>query len=277
MTIKDKILLYPLPAFALFILAEFLFFTYRRTQDASRPNYLWKDSFLNIGLSLGYLIQGFFFGGIYTLIYKFLYSHRIFDLSQSWLYFLPFIFLEDLAYYVFHRVSHESRFWWAAHETHHSSELLNFTTAFRQTWTGGPHGWVFWAPLPFLGFPVDWIFIEGGVSLVYQFFLHTEMIKNFGPLDAVMNSPSHHRVHHGTDPLYLDRNYGGIFIIWDRLFGTFESESKRPHYGVTQPLRSYNPLRAAFHTWVDLFCDLRSAPSWQDRARYLFFFTWMET
>jgi sterol desaturase/sphingolipid hydroxylase (fatty acid hydroxylase superfamily) len=162
---------------------------------------------------------------------------------------------EDLCYYAFHRVHHESRLFWASHVVHHSSQHYNLSTALRQTWTP-MSSLLFWAPPALLGFHPAMILTAHAVNLLYQFWIHTETIGRLGPLEWVLNTPSHHRVHHGTNPHYLDRNYAGVLIIWDRLFGTFQAEDERPDYGLTKNLQTYNPLRIAFHEYAALLRDV---------------------
>ena len=192
--------------------------------------------------------------------------------ANPWLIVAVFVglfLLEDLAYYCFHRGHHRIRFLWASHVVHHSSRYYNFTTALRQSWT--PMTTLpFWLPLALLGFPPWMIFMQQSISLVYQFFLHTERIGRLPrPVEWVMNTPSHHRVHHGSNERYLDRNFGGILIVWDRLFGSFEGEGERVRYGLTANIDTYNPIRVAFGEYAALWRDMRQAPSVGDALRYL--------
>ena len=179
----------------------------------------------------------------------------LFDLSHGWWIWLLLFPAEDLCYYSFHRAHHEVRLLWAAHVNHHSSRHYNLSTALRQSWTTPITGPIFWAPLPLLGFAPLHILTAQALSLVYQFWLHTEHIGRLGPLEWVLNTPSHHRVHHGRNLEYLDRNYAGIFIVWDRLFGTFEPERAPVDYGLTKNLTTFNPLRVAFHEFAAIARD----------------------
>ena len=164
---------------------------------------------------------------------------------------------------MFHRTAHRVRWFWASHVIHHSSQHYNLTTALRQTWTGFfSFGFLFRLPLFLIGFPPAMVFFCAGLNLVYQFWIHTEQIGRLPPwFEAVMNTPSHHRVHHAVNPRYLDRNYAGVFIVWDRLFGTFEPEldTDRPRYGIVHALPSFNPLWAAVHEWAGIARDARLA------------------
>ncbi|MCK5637237.1 MAG: sterol desaturase family protein, partial [Flavobacteriaceae bacterium] len=165
-------------------------------------------------------------------------------------------FAEDFIYYWFHRISHESRFFWASHVIHHSSQKYNLSTALRQTWTGSFISFVFWLPLPLLGFHPIMIMAQMSISLIYQYWIHTELIDKMPKLfEAFFNTPAHHRVHHATNPQYLDRNHAGILIIWDKMFGTFEPEVEKPNYGLVKNIDTFNPIKIAFLEWVYLFKD----------------------
>jgi sterol desaturase/sphingolipid hydroxylase (fatty acid hydroxylase superfamily) len=176
----------------------------------------------------------------------------------------------DCAYYWFHRIAHEFNAPWAGHVVHHSSEDYNLAVALRQGAFQGLFSWVFYLPLALVGFPPSWFAAILSFNLLYQFWIHTRTIKTLGPLEWVLNTPSHHRVHHARNPRYLDKNYAGTLIIWDRLFGTFQAEEEEPVYGLTKPLDSWNPLWANLHVWRDLFRDAWLAPRWVDKVRIWF-------
>ena len=176
----------------------------------------------------------------------------------------------DLLFYTYHRIAHRVRLIWATHQAHHSSEYFNFATALRQKWNNSGEI-LMWLPLPLLGVPPWMVFAAFSVNLVYQFWIHTERIdKLWWPIEFVFNTPSHHRVHHGMDAEYLDRNYGGILIVWDRLFGTFSPELFRPHYGLTKPVDSVNIWTLQTHEYVAIAHDVRRAARWRDRLGYVF-------
>jgi sterol desaturase/sphingolipid hydroxylase (fatty acid hydroxylase superfamily) len=159
---------------------------------------------------------------------------------------------------------------WATHQAHHSSEYFNFATALRQKWNNSAEI-LFWLPLPLLGVPPALVFLGFSVSLVYQFFVHTERIDRlWRPVELLFNTPSHHRVHHGSDPEYLDRNYGGILIVWDRVFGSFQPELHRPTYGLTTPVGTYHVLRLQTHEYAAILRDVRRAPGLRDKLGYVF-------
>jgi len=180
---------------------------------------------------------------------------------------------DDSAYYWFHRVAHERRWFWASHVVHHSSQHYNLSTALRHTWTGKlSFSFIFSLPLALIGFPPEMILFVGAINLLYQFWIHTELIDKMGPFELLFNTPSHHRVHHATNAKYLDANYAGTLIIWDRVFGTFvaEDQQEAPRYGIVKNLTTFNPVIIALHEWIGIVTDLRQAKSWQEVAGYLF-------
>lgn len=189
--------------------------------------------------------------------------------ADEWWTWVIAIIGVDLAYYWHHRFSHRVRIAWAGHQAHHSSEYMNFGTALRQKWNPW-FEFFFWLPLPMLGVPPWLLYLGFGVNLVYQFFVHTEVVDKLPrAFEYVLNTPSHHRVHHGSDPEYLDSNYGGILIVWDRLFGTFVAERQRPRYGLTKQVDTYNVLKLQYGDYVQIARDVRGARSWRDRLGYV--------
>jgi sterol desaturase/sphingolipid hydroxylase (fatty acid hydroxylase superfamily) len=184
---------------------------------------------------------------------------------------------QDFLYYFFHRAHHRVRWMWCSHVVHHSSERLNLSTAFRQSLTYPLSGmWLFWLPLAWLGFGPDWVILIVGLNLAFQFFVHTEVVGKLGVLELVFNTPSHHRVHHGKNPQYIDRNYAGVLIIWDKLFGTFVEEQEAPQYGIVRQVKSHNPITLTFHEWGAMahdvwhYRDLRflwKPPEWGEQQR----------
>jgi sterol desaturase/sphingolipid hydroxylase (fatty acid hydroxylase superfamily) len=216
-----------------------------------------KDSVASVTLGLGNVVVSALLQGAVLALYFWLYNRRLFDIGQGVGAWVLLFFLEDFTYYWWHRASHELRFMWAAHVNHHSSEHYNLSTALRQSWTTPLTLPLFYWWLPLLGFHPLMLLTQIAISLLYQYFLHTELIKKLGPFEWLFNTPSHHRVHHGTNVEYLDRNHGGILIIWDRLFGTFEPERARVRYGLTSNIRTFNLVRIAFHEWRALLADFR--------------------
>ncbi|MCW2690765.1 MAG: sterol desaturase [Mycobacterium sp.] len=176
----------------------------------------------------------------------------------------------DLLFYTYHRIAHRVRLIWAAHQAHHSSHYFNFATALRQKWNNSGEI-LMWIPLPLLGIPPWMVFASFSVNLIYQFWVHTERIGTlWRPFEFVFNTPSHHRVHHGMDAEYLDKNYGGILIVWDRLFGTFQPEIFRPHYGLTKPVNTFNIWKLQTREYVAIAQDVRRATRLRDRLGYIF-------
>jgi sterol desaturase/sphingolipid hydroxylase (fatty acid hydroxylase superfamily) len=260
------ILLWAIPVFLLTVLLE-----WRLTIGRDVLGYRLKDSAASVTMGLGNLVVMFGSKLVTLGIFWALYQTRFFELSQShWWVWVLLILGDDFCYYWYHRLGHEVRLFWAAHVNHHSSTTYNLSTALRQSWTGPLLGWIFWLPLPLLGFHPLMIVLAQSINLLYQYWIHTELIGSMGPYGWIFNTPSHHRVHHGSDPRYLDRNYAGILIIWDRLFGTFEPEGVRPTYGLTQNIQSYNPVVIAFHEWQAIFRDVCQARTWRGRLGYLF-------
>lgn len=190
--------------------------------------------------------------------------------ASSWATRIGALVGVDFCYYWFHRLHHDVRILWAAHVNHHSSERYNLSTALRQSWTTPITGAAFYWPLAFLGFAPWLIMAARAVDTLYQYWIHTELVGRLGPLEAVFNTASHHRVHHGTEVEYLDRNHGGILITWDRLFGTFEPERAPVHYGLTTNIHTFDPVEIAFHEWKALFRDVRRARSLREALGYVF-------
>lgn len=190
--------------------------------------------------------------------------------ADKWYTWVIAIVGVDLLYYVYHRIAHRVRLIWATHQAHHSSQYFNFATALRQKWNIS--GDVFLrALLPLLGVPPWIVFASFSINLIYQFWIHTERIgKLWKPIEFIFNTPSHHRVHHGMDQQYLDKNYGGIFIVWDRLFGSFQAETVRPNYGLTKQVDTYNIWKLQTHEYVAIARDVRRATRWRDKLGYMF-------
>lgn len=204
----------------------------------------------------------------YAAIYAYLAPWHL--PASRWYTWVIAILGVDLLYYAYHRIAHRVRLIWATHQAHHSSEYYNFATALRQKWNNSGEI-LMWIPLPLLGIPPWMVFFSFSLNLIYQFWIHTERIDKLPrPFEFLLNTPSHHRVHHGMDQLYLDKNYGGIFIVWDRLFGTFQSEVFRPHYGLTKPVDTFNIWKLQTHEYLAIARDWRSAKRLRDRLGYVF-------
>jgi sterol desaturase/sphingolipid hydroxylase (fatty acid hydroxylase superfamily) len=239
---------------------------------AQRTGYDAVDARTSMGMgavslvfSLALKVGSFF---VYTAVFTYLAPWRLH--TGTWWYWVLLVVGVDLAFYASHRFVHRVNIGWAAHQAHHSSEYMNFATALRQKWNPW-FEFVFWLPLPFLGFAPWTIYVAFGFNLIYQFFTHTEMIgKLWRPVELVMNTPSHHRVHHGSDPEYLDKNYAGIFIVWDRLLGTFVEEKQKPTYGLTKPVTTHNMIKLQYGDYGQIVRNVRAADTWRDRLGYLF-------
>lgn len=216
------------------------------------------DARTSITMGLGFLvIQGLFWKAVTLAAMFAVWEVRLWDLGWGWQAWAAVLLLDDFSYYWYHRAHHEIRLLWASHVVHHSSETYNLSTALRQTWT--PYtGLLFWIWLPLVGFHPLMVLTSQSINLIYQFWIHTERIDRLHPaFEYVFNTPSHHRVHHGSQSQYLDRNYGGILIVFDRWFGTFEPEDERVRYGLTTNIATYNPLRVAFHEYGAIWRDVR--------------------
>jgi len=264
------LILYAIPFFVTTVIIEGILIQKRR-----KEGYDIKDGLASISMGLGNVAIGFLTKIIVAFFITFLYENlRLFTLPFAWWTWLVILFADDICYYFFHRVSHESRFFWASHVVHHSSTRYNFSTALRQTWTGGFFSFAFYLALPIIGFHPLMIFTQMSISLLYQYWIHTELIKKLPPwVEFIFNTPSHHRVHHGSNPLYLDRNYAGIFIIWDRIFGTFQPEldEEKVNFGLVTNIETYNPFKIAFHEWVAMVKSATQPKiSFSNRIKYLF-------
>jgi sterol desaturase/sphingolipid hydroxylase (fatty acid hydroxylase superfamily) len=264
----DTLILWALPVFALSMLFE-LWHARRR---GARAVYESRDAWASIAMGLGSVVVGIPFKLGFVYLLSVLYEHRLFTIEPTALGYVALFFAEDLCYYWSHRINHEVRLFWAAHVNHHSSTHYNLATAVRQSWTQPYLMWVFWLPLPLLGFAPQLIVLQMAISLIYQFFIHTQEVDKLGPLEWVLNTPSHHRVHHAVNVRYLDKNHAGILILWDRLFGSFVAEraDDPPVYGITKNIETFNPLRIASHEWISLLHDVRRAPRLIDKLRYVF-------
>jgi sterol desaturase/sphingolipid hydroxylase (fatty acid hydroxylase superfamily) len=258
---------FAVPGFVLLVLLEMLW-ARRHRPETYEP----KDTLVSLAFGLGSTVAGLLTGGLVLALMLAIYPFRLLDIGWQWWAWIACFVLDDLAYYGFHRAAHRVRWFWASHVNHHSSQHYNLSTALRQSWTGFiALSFVFRLPLVLIGFHPAMVVFCGALNLIYQFWIHTEAIRRLPRwFEAVMNTPSHHRVHHATNPLYLDRNYAGTFIVWDRMFGTFqrEEDSERIRYGIVKQLGSFNLLWAVFHEWVGILRDLRDAP-WRHKLSYL--------
>jgi len=266
---NDELGLIALPLFLLAIVAETLISRFKQLDLYAPKDFLVSISMLLISAAVDFLPKALAFIVFYQL-------HEISPLrdivGRQWWAWVSLFFLDDFVYYWFHRANHEIRFFWAGHVSHHSSVKLNFGTALRQGVGERSHKYLFWLALPLLGFDALMIFVMISINLLYQFWVHTELIDKLNiRLEFVFNTPSHHRVHHACNIRYLDCNHGGVLIIWDRLFGTFSAEcdAEPVVYGLTKNIETLNPIKVAFGEYANLFRDMWRAPRWLDKWRYL--------
>lgn len=250
---------YAVPGFVLLVLAEMIVARFR-----DRARYCPRDTLTSLLFGLGSTVAGGLTAASMYGVFTWIAQFRVATIPYAWWAFVLAFVLHDFTYYWVHRTGHRVRWFWAAHVNHHSSQHYNLSTALRQSWTGFfTAGFVFEVPAILIGFPVAMMFFVGGLNLIYQFWIHTEVIDRCPRwFEGVMNTPSHHRVHHAINPRYLDRNYAGVFIVWDKIFGTFEPERADDacRYGIVKQLGSFNLPHAVFHEWVGIARDLWSAP-----------------
>ncbi len=262
-------ILFAVPVFLLMMAAEYAIARHRNL-----PLYRAADTVSSLSLGIVSQLVGVFTKvatlGIYTLVYQHAALWQLpVDSPAVW---VGALLAYDFCYYWVHRLGHEVNILWAAHVVHHSSEEYNLSTALRQTGTGFLLGWIFYLPMALLGVPPLVFVIVGLVDLLYQFWVHTRLVGKLGWFDRVFCSPSNHRVHHGQNDYCLDRNYGGLLIVWDRMFGTFvEERAGEPIvYGIRGQLRSWSPLRANGHVYAALWQDMRLTRRWADKLRVLY-------
>ena len=259
-----------IPAFVGLILLELLYLRQRRRAGG----YETRDTITSLMMGVGNVVTGILFGFVAYGVLTWAYQFRLTSIGFEWYWILICFVIDDARYYFYHRIAHRCRWVWAEHVIHHSSQHYNLSTALRQSWTGVFTGmFVLRIPLVLIGFHPLLIVFVGGINLLYQFWIHTEAIGKLPRwFEAVMNTPSHHRVHHATNPRYLDANYAGTLIIWDRMFGTFveELDEDVPRYGIVKQIGTFNPFKVAFHEWIAMFRDaLQPGISVTTRLQYL--------
>lgn len=262
------------PVFIALVVAAILVESYLYQRRFHR-GYPWQDTLTSLGVGLGHNLTGIVNQILIVgLMGSFVWSHRLVTLPMdtAWVYVLLFFSLE-FAYYWYHRLSHEMALMWATHSTHHTPNEITFSAAIRLGWTPFlSFSWVFFLPLVWLGFHPALVFGLLGLSLAYQFWLHTRLIPPLGFLEGILNTPSAHRVHHASNDIYLDRNYGGILIIFDRLFGTYQVELNEVPlvFGLTHPIETHNPFLVVFHVWRKLIDKFLTVKGYRNKCRALF-------
>ena len=259
-------LAFAVPLFLLFIGIEYFY-----SKKKSKSLFHFSESVANLNVGMAERITDLFTTGSFYFLYAYLFEHfRIFDIESSWLTWIILFVVTDFIWYWYHRLAHEINLFWAAHIVHHQSEDFNYTTSTRITmFQAGIRG-SFWAILPILGCSPEMITIFLMVHGAYPFFTHTQTIGKLGWLEYFMVTPSHHRVHHASNAEYLDKNYGDILIIWDRLFGTFAKEEAAPVYGLTKPLNSYSFFWQHFHHFLELTVAIKREKGLINKGRMLF-------
>jgi alkylglycerol monooxygenase len=261
---NPTIILLAIPFFFLLIGAEWLLMTLRK-----RKVYVFSDAITNLSIGVGNQAFGLLMKALLAGAYLWAYdNYAIWNQPVAWWSFALCVVVFDFFFYWAHRWSHEINFFWAAHVVHHQSEEYNLSVALRQSWWHNLIAFVIFMPMPFMGFDPLVFFLSAGIHTLYQFWIHTKAIGKLPRwIEYVLNTPSHHRVHHGTNPQYLDKNHAGVFILFDRLFGTFEEEVEEVVYGITTPLESLNPVWANVHYYVELYQKMRQMRRWRDRLR----------
>ena len=255
------------PIVLFLILVEVLFSSFY-----NKSLYKKNDTLCTIGLLTGNILMVFALKGITLAFHFYLFQFKFFDLSTLmpiWaLWILTFVMI-DLVFYFYHRISHRVNFLWAIHMSHHSSEEMNFAVSFRQAWFGPISKLPFFMILPLIGFDPTLIAVAGVISTLWGIVGHTQIIGKLGPLEWVFNTPSHHRVHHGSNNQYIDKNYGNLLIVWDRMFGTFEPEVEPVKFGLVNNVNTFNPTKITFMGWADIFKNIKNATNMNEAIYFL--------
>ncbi len=267
MELNETILFYSVPGYLILVAAETLFLV-----KEHKEHQLPKDAASSLLVGLGAGVFNSVAQALFLVIGYKLYALRIFTLPVgAWWSWVIVLLADDFIFYWFHRLSHEVRLLWASHAVHHSSNYYTLATALRIPWTGTYTKLAFWVWLPLFGIEPGMIMVTKSISVVYQFWLHTAIIKTlprwFGILFV---TPASHRIHHASNVPYLDKNHGGSFSFWDKLFGTYAIETVAPTFGLTTPIQTHNPFAIAFHEWRNVYTDLKKSGSWKNAFHYLF-------
>jgi len=260
---KTNYIALSVPIFFILIGIELAYTFYKKLKY-----YRLNDSIANLSQGIGSQLVGLFMKSVLFVGYMYIFEHwRLFEIPNTiWTWIILFIGV-DFFYYWFHRMSHQVNALWAAHIVHHQSEEYNLTVALRQSWFQGWFSWVFYLPLALIGFDPIMFLTLSSFNTLYQFWIHTRTIKSMGFLEYILNTPSHHRVHHGSNPKYIDKNHAGTLIIWDMMFGTFQKEEEEVYYGITKPLASWNPVWANLHYWKDLVETAKKSDTIGDKIK----------
>ncbi len=232
-----------------------------------------EDTLCTIGLLSGNILMVFMLKGATLALHFYLFQFKLINLSEImpvWVLWLVTFVMIDLVFYIYHRISHRVNFLWAIHMSHHSSEEMNFAVSFRQAWFGPISKLPFFMILPLLGFDPTIIAVAGVISTLWGIVGHTQIVGKLGPIEWVFNTPSHHRVHHGSNAQYIDKNFGNLLIIWDRMFGTFEPEEESVRYGLVKNVNTYDPTKITFMGWQEMFNNIKSSNNFKEALYFIF-------
>ena len=268
MITEQTIYAYGIPIIILLIVSEVIYSYIYNTKY-----YKTSDSFAAFGLLLGNYSVNLLTKGSILLLYFYIYNYRLITINElmpAWMVWILSFVMIDFVYYWYHRCSHRVRFLWAVHMNHHSSEEMNFTVSLRQAWFGSLTKVPFFIFMPLLGFDPLITAIAGVASTLWGVVGHTQWIRKLGPIEYIFVTPSSHRVHHGSNEEYLDKNYGNLLIIWDRLFGTFEEEKEKVVYGVRNNVKTFNPIKITFFEWLSFFKDLKYTKNFREKLLCFF-------
>ena len=268
----NSIYIVALPIILLMIMVEVLV---ANTKNIAA--YKKEDSLGTLGLLTGNIFVALSIKGVTLAFHIFLYEFRFFDLVSvmpEWALWIITFILIDFIFYFYHRISHRSRFLWAIHMSHHSSEEMNFVVSLRQAWFAPFAKVIFFMPLPLIGFDPLITVVVGIVSTFWGVIGHTQWINKLGPLEYIFVTPSHHRVHHGSNDQYIDKNFGNLLIIWDKFFGTFEPEDEKVIYGIKENVKTFNPFKITFMLWIKMYEESKSAVGFKEK--FLSFFGTLE-
>ena len=256
------------PIVLVMILLEVLF-----SSIYNKNLYRKNDTLCTIGLLSGNILMVFALKGLTLALHFYLFQFKIFNLQEFmpvWMIWIATFILIDLVFYIYHRISHRVNFLWAIHMSHHSSTEMNFAVSLRQAWLGPVSKIPFFAILPLIGFDPTIIAVAGVISTLWGVVGHTQMVGKLGPLEWILNTPSHHRVHHGSNPEYIDKNYGNLLIIWDRLFGTFEPEKAKVTYGLVNNVNTFNPIKITLMDWQAMLREIKEKEKVSEKIKIFF-------
>ena len=265
--IREKfVFLLSTPLYAFFIGGEILLSFFH-----DKKYYTTKGTLMNVWLSALNFSLDLLLRGFVLIFLAYFFQFRYFTITTPWIYWCTLLIAEDFMFYWLHRVDHYCRLFWAVHVTHHSSQEFNLTVGFRSSVFQPLYRFIWFIPLPLLGFKGEDIMLMYAITQIYGILIHTQYIKKLGPLEWILSTPSHHRVHHGANVKYLDKNMGMVFIFWDKFFGTFQQEDETVKFGLTKNLdQPYHPVKTVFHEWVDISRDLKKPSSFKAKFMYVF-------